>query len=92
MDEETIELLRSTAWTKASVAIWSGIPPSELRLSQKLTSPPFPSNRELLRQIANGVFKDRDPNYTDVQRTRWQAAITANSTIRDVRDLCHANR
>lgn len=92
MNEDTIELLRSTAWTKAAASLWSGIPPSELRLSQKLTSPPFPSNRELLRQTANEVFADRDPNYTDVPRARWQAAIAANSTLKDVRDLCHANR
>lgn len=92
MDEDIIKLLRSTAWTKASVTIWSGIPPSELRLSQTLSSPPFPSNREMLRQEVNAMFSRMEPNYTEVSRARWQAVITGASTIRDVRDLCHANR
>lgn len=90
MSDDALEKRRSAGWTKQAVRDWSGRPLSELRLTRQLSSPPFPPNREFLRQRVNQVFSQRDPGYTPIQREDWQ--VSAESRIGDIRDLCHANR
>ena len=92
MDQATIDLHESTAWTKQVVSAWSGIAFGNLRVSQKLSSPPFPDTRELLRQALNRHFAARRPAFRAISRSRWEASVSAQTRISGVRDLCHANR
>lgn len=92
MLQETIALHESTAWTKQAMATWSGRAYADLRISRKLSSPPFPAAREMLRQRLNAVFAANSPGFREIPRARWEAAVTAKTTIGAVRDLCHAQR
>jgi hypothetical protein len=80
------------AWTKRAVHAWSGRPISEILLDLALSSPPFPNNREALRQYVNETFRASDQGYKAIDRGDWEQKIKATSTVRDVRDLACANR
>lgn len=88
--EKILQTRRSNRWVRQAIVLWSGRELDDMRLTVKLTSPPFPSNFEQLRLIVNDHFSDKDPAYKRIQPQDWK--VTSETSIGQLRDRCHANR
>lgn len=98
MSKNPPSIIETNHWVKVAIRAWSARGPEDVILDARLTSPPFPSGLEQLRQALNTILQENLPGYRRISVAKWEGSIKQNadpkktSTIRDVRDLCHEHR
>lgn len=98
MSDELARRLETTRWVKVAIRAWSGLEREDVVLDARLNSPPFPSDLEPLRQAINELLGQKLADFRPIPRHKWEGNIKRNadvsksSTVRDIRELCHAQR